>query len=219
MKSPKPKNINDEFHPFKYPFSTKTKLNRDFKAREGVFLDFLLTRRSSQKVGYISLEDITELLYYSNKIQSISIDDSGFLISKRTAPSAGGRHPIDILVSLPSESTRFLQYYNPIDHSLSELSISIEIQQSFFKEINKNLPLGDCCLIWFSIQTKKTQSKYENAESLYWRDAGALLYCIQIISNYLGFKSCPLGGLAVKSFYDLFKTNNLISGGGILIGN
>lgn len=218
MKSPKPKNINDEFHPFKYPFSTKTKLNRDFKARESDFLDVLLTRRSAPNLGYIPLEDIAELLYYSNKVQSISIDDSGFLISKRTVPSAGGRHPIDILVSLSSESTRFLQYYNPIDHSLSELSIPREIQRSFFKEINENLPLGDCCLIWFSIQTKKTQSKYENAESLYWRDAGALLYCIQIISTYLGFKSCPLGGLAIKSFNNLFKTSNLISGGGILIG-
>lgn len=218
MKSPKPKNIIDEFHPFKYPFRTKAKLNQDFKPIEGNFLEVLLTRRSSQKLGGISLNDIAELLYYSNKVQSISIDDSGFLISKRTVPSAGGRHPIDLLVSLPSESARSLQYYNPIDHSLSELSIPREIQQSFLAEVNKNLPVGDSCLIWFSIQTEKTQSKYENAESLYWRDAGALLYCIQIISTYLGFKSCPLGGLAVKSFYDLFKTNNLISGGGILIG-
>ncbi len=218
MKSPKPKNINDEFHPFKYPVSTRIKLNRDFKAREGDFMDILLTRRSSQKLGYISLEDIAEVLYYSNKVQSISIDDSGFLISKRTAPSAGGRHPIDILVALPTENTRFLQYYNPIDHSLSELSIPREKQQSFFAEVNENLPIGDCCLIWFSIQPKKTQSKYENAESLYWRDVGALLYCIQIVSTYLGFKSCPLGGLAIKSFNNFFKTSNLISGGGILIG-
>ncbi|SRX76389.1 nitroreductase family protein [Aequorivita antarctica] len=218
MKNPKPKNSNDEFHPFKYPFSTKTKLNRDFKAREGDFLDVLLTRRSSQKLGYIALEGIAELLYFTNKIHSISIDDSRFLISKRTVPSAGGRHPVDILVSMPSESARFLQYYNPIDHSLSELSISKDKQKSFFMEVNENLPIADCCLIWFSIQTKKTQSKYENAESLYWRDAGALIYCIQIVSTYLGFKSCPLGGLAIETFNSLFKTNNLISGGGILIG-
>lgn len=218
MKNPKPKQTEDEFHPFKYPFSSKTKLNRDFKTREGDFLDVLLSRRSSQELGFISLEDIAELLYFTNKIQSISIDDSRFLISKRTVPSAGGRHPVDILVSVPSESARFLQYYNPIDHSLSELSISKEEQQPFFIQVNENLPIADCCLIWFSIQTKKTQSKYENAESLYWRDAGALLYCIQIVSTYLGFKSCPLGGLAIETFNNLFKTNNLISGGGILIG-
>ncbi|MEO2071132.1 MAG: hypothetical protein ABGW99_07290 [Zunongwangia sp.] len=218
MKNPKPKNNYDQFYPFHYPSIRKTKLNRYFKTKEGEFLDVLLTRRSSPELQDISLDDITELLYFSNKIQSISVDDSGFLSSKRTVPSAGGRHPIDILVSLPSETTRFLQYYNPIDHSLNELSIPREIQQSFFAEVNENLSLGDCCLIWFSIQTKKTQSKYENAESLYWRDAGALLYCIQIISNYLGLKSCPLGGLAIKSFDNLFHTNNLISGGGILVG-
>lgn len=218
MKNPKPKNTNDEFHPFKYPLSSKVKLKRDFKIREVKFLEVLLTRRSSRNLNYISLEDIAELLYYTNKIQSIEFDDSGFLISKRTVPSAGARHPIDILVSFPSKNNRTLQYYNPIDHSLSELSIPKELQLSFFSEVNKNLPTGNCCLIWFSIQTNKTKSKYKNAESLYWKDAGALLYCIQITSNYLGFKSCPLGSLAVKSFNNLFPTSSLISGGGILIG-
>ena len=218
MKSPKPKYTNDKFLPFEYPIRSKIKLNRNFSVREVEFLKVIFNRRSSQILNDISLEDISELLYLTNKIQSIEFDESGFLITKRTAPSAGARHPVDVLVSLPSENQRILQYYNPLDHSLNELSISRELQHSFFSEVNENLTIENCCLIWFSIQVEKTQSKYENAESLYWKDVGALLYCFQIISNYLGFKSCPLGGLANKSFNNLFQPKTLVSGGGILIG-
>ncbi len=218
MKSPKPKNNNNKFHPFEYPICSKIRLDRNFSSREVEFLDVLLNRRSSQKLNYISLADISELLYLTNKIKSINIDGSGFLNSKRTVPSAGGRHPIDILVSYPTEDHRKLHYYNPIDHSLNELSVSQQLKHSFFTEVNNNLPIEDSCVIWFSIQTKKTESKYDNAESLYWKDTGALLYCIQISSDYLGLKSCPLGGLAIKAFNNLFHTGDLISGGGILIG-
>jgi len=218
MEDPSPKKVKDRFDPFIYPLGSKTKLKRDFKDREGSFINVFLSRRSSQDLNAISIDDISELLYLTSKIQSIEIDSSGFLISKRTVPSAGGRHPIDILVSIPSVDGRTLHYYNPVDHTLSELLISEVRQKNFFKEVNNNVLINNSCLIWFSIQVNKTKSKYNNAESLYWKDAGAFLYCIQLVANLLELKSCPLGGLASKSFYNLFKSKNLISGGGILIG-
>lgn len=218
MQNPSPKKVNDRFDPFIYPLGSKTKLKRDFKKREGSFIDILSSRRSSRDLSAVLIEEVSEMLYFTSRIQSIDIDDYGFLISKRTVPSAGGRHPIDILVSTPSKDGPVLNYYNPIEHSLSELLISEVKQKSFFEEVNKNIPIKNSCLIWFSIQINKTKSKYDNAESLYWKDAGAYLYCIQLVSNYIGLNSCPLGGLASKSFENLFKSKNLISGGGILIG-
>ena len=219
MKNPIPKNNPDEFIPFKYPIKVKRKLIRGFKKRSSDFLDVLLTRRTEQKLNSPSQVNISELLYYSNRVHSIHQDDFGYLVTKRTCPSAGARHPIDLLVSIPTkEKRRILEYYNPIDHSLNELSIPKSTQESFFEEINENLSIENSCIIWFSIQGDKTGSRYENPESLYWRDAGALLYCIQLISTYLGLKTCPLGSLASNSFYSLFKSDKLISGGGILIG-
>ena len=64
----------------------------------------------------------------------------------------------------------------------------------------------------------KTKSKYNNAESLYWRDVGVLIYAIQLMTTYLGFNSCPLGTLASKDFNQLFNNENLLAGGGILVG-
>lgn len=218
MENPKPKKTIQEFVPFDYPISSKKRLKRTFDKKERDFLDVLLTRRSSTEFGSISLDTISELLFLSNNIQQIGIDESGYLISKRTVPSAGGRHPVDILISLPSEDKRLLHYYNPIEHSLGELSLSQENLKYFFEDVNMNLPIDKGCLIWFVIQRNKTETKYTNPESLYWRDTGALLYCLQLVANYLNLKSCPLGGLAVSSFDKLFDVKNLLSGGGLLIG-
>lgn len=218
MQNPTPKKVNDRFDPFIYPLGSKIKLKRDYKKRESSFIDVLSSRRSSRNLSAVLIEDISEILHLTSRTKSIDIDDYGFLISKRTVPSAGGRHPIDILVSTSTKDGPVLNYYNPIEHSLSELLISKAKQKSFFKEVNKNIPIQNSTLIWFSIQINKTKSKYENAESLYWKDAGAYLYCIQLVANYIGLNSCPLGGLAPKTFQNLFKSNNLISGGGILIG-
>ena len=219
MKSPNPKFRPDEFTPFNYPIKGVRKLNRDFELRNSDFLEVLLNRRSEQALNGPLLTNLSELLYYSNKIHSIYIDDFGYALTKRTAPSAGARHPVDLLVSFSvGKEKRILEYYNPIDHSLSELSISENDQRIFFKEIEENLSIGNACVIWFSIQRDKTGAKYENPESLYWRDAGALLHCIQITAAHLGLKSCPIGSLAEKSFYSLFKSDLLLSFGGILVG-
>jgi SagB-type dehydrogenase family enzyme len=220
MKNPTPKKQPDEFIPFEYPIITKRRIKEDFNSKNREFLEVIFSRRSTtNRMNRISIIEIEELLYFSTKIQSIQIDENSFVISKRTAPSGGARHPIDLLVSLPNRlETRELIYYNPIDLSMNGLEISKLKLSAFFNEVNKNVEIGDSCLIWFAIQTDKTGSKYLNPESLYWRDSGALLYCIQLIANYLGYKSCPLGSLAANSFNFLFDTPCLLSGGGILIG-
>lgn len=95
---------------------------------------------------------------------------------KRTSPSAGARYPIDLLISFNNYIyRRTLLYYNPVEHSLGELLISKVHLWKFFNEIDRNLCIDNSCVIWFAIQTTKTISKYDNSESLYWRDTGAYL--------------------------------------------
>ena len=220
MKDPTPKDQPDRFTPYLYPIKEKQKLARTFRKKNIEFLDVLFSRRSNSRFSKLNLREIAEVLHLCTKVHSISADKSGFITTKRTAPSAGARHPVDLLVSLPEDTIdkRILSYYNSIDHSLSELLIKEHHLREFLNDINENIIIKDTVIIWFSIQTKKTSSKYTNPASLYWKDTGALLYCIQLISTYLGYKSCPLGKLASDSFKKLFGTQNLVSGGGILIG-
>ena len=219
MEDPKPKKEEDFFAPFLYPLAQKRLLSQEFNERNEEFLNVLLSRRSSRESRKLELSHLSELLFYSNRIQALHMNEFGFLTSRRTVPSAGGRHPVDVLVSLPPEGEkRRLQYYNPLDHSLSDILVKDNDLQSFFAEVNQNLSLKEGCLIWFSIQVGKTTAKYKNAQSLYWRDTGALLFCFQLVSQYIKLKSCPLGGLASKSFKALFHTSKLLSGGGLIVG-
>ena len=219
MSNPSPKEISDPFEPFVYDSTEKEILVENFPKRSSEFLDVLFSRNSNPSLNQISKQELSELLFLSAKIRRVEEDKYGFLISKRTTPSAGARHPIDLLISLgQQDSKRNLHYYNPIDHSLNKLPIP-EINLSyFFEEVNNNVPLNDACMIWFCIQINKTGSKYENPESLYWKDTGALLYCLQLVAQFLNLKSCPLGSLAADSFPKLFSNDKLISGGGIIIG-
>lgn len=218
MRDPSPKIENESFVPFIYPVKNKIQLQRNFKKKNVDFLDIIFRRESLRKFTKFTKLDLESLLYHCCQIKSMSIDNQGFLLTKRITPSAGGRHPVDLLISLP-EKDRTLSYYNPLDHSLAELEIEKSKLNKFFSTINDNLLISNACIIWFSIQVNKTTSKYNNAESLYWKDVGVLIYAIQLVTTYLGFNSCPLGTLASKDFYQLFNDKNLLSGGGILIGN
>lgn len=218
MKDPHPKIAQDKFTPYIYPIKKKLQLNRHIESKSKYFLEVILSRESTRVFTKFTELDLEKLLHYCCQIKSIDFDETGFILTKRTTPSAGSRHPVDLLISMP-HNLRTLSYYNPLDHTLGELQIERNKLDNFFLTINKNLPIQNACIIWFSIQTGKTASKYHNPESLYWRDAGALIYALQLIVTYLGFKSCPIGTLSSDTFNELFQDENLLSGGGILISN
>lgn len=221
MKNPFPKDKPDRFVPKSYNINGKRKLPRDFdNIADRGFLDVILSRRSVKEFTTLSDKELASVLFFSNKIESIDQDESGYISSWRTAPSAGARHPIDLLVSCskPSLEERTLEYYNPFDHSLNSIELDHRLLRSFLEDINRNIEIGKSAIIWFSIQPFKTGSKYHNPESLYWRDAGVLLYCIQLISSYLGIASCPLGTLASNSFNLIFDKRFFVPAGGILVG-
>lgn len=219
MMDPKPKDEHDLYSGYPYNLGERVFLDRAIVDSQKLFLDVLFSRRSTKSFSEnILLKELSSLLYLSNKISSFSYDQKNYLTSKRTAPSAGGRHPVDILVSIENKDRRNLSLYNPVDHSISELLLDENSLGIFFDKISENLKLDNSCIIWFSIQVNKTGSKYENPESLYWRDAGALLYCLQLVAEYMGLKSCPLGTLAIEEFGNLFDDKRLVSGGGIYLG-
>lgn len=220
MEDPIPKENHDLFTPFPYPLGKKISFPKPSNIRSKDFLKVILTRRSERlfKEG-ITIEGIVDLLYFVNKIESCALDQNDFLVTRRTVPSGGGRHPIDILVSMPDEMhKRQFDLYNPIDHSLTRLLLPQENRKIFFKKLSINLNHNNACIFWFSIQKDKTASKYHNPESIFWRDAGALIYCIQLISHFFELKSCPVGTLASQEFSDLFSSSKILSGGGIYIG-
>lgn len=205
--------------PFVYPSLETITLPRVTSSkRQNDFLDVLRERRSVKQLGGCAIEKLSEILFHAVKPYTICKDDYDMTVYRSASPSAGGRHPIDILVGLPEKDSRRLFIYEPLSHSLRRLDVPIDLQREFFDDINKTLPLGDSVLIWFSIQYMRTASKYNDYESLIWRDAGAQLCCLQQVTKYVGLDSCPIGYLAEETFGKMFNSASLISGGGMIIG-
>lgn len=207
------------FDPYLYDVAGGVKLPKvetDFPQKG--FMDVFSGRRSVKQLGECSLEALSRVLYYAVKPYCIGQDDYGVTVYRSAAPSAGGRHPIDVLVGLKEKVGRRLYLYQPLNHYLMRLVIADTLQQCFFDDVEETLLFGDSTLLWFSIQYIRTSSKYTNPMSLIWRDVGAQLCCLQQAAKYEGMDSCPVGYLAEETFGRLFATDRLISGGGMIIG-
>lgn len=220
MSGPSIRSTAFPFIPFNYPYENEIKLPKvveDDQAKD--FLDVFKGRRSVKRLGGCSLEDLSKVLYYACKPYEISKDDYGMTVFRSASPSAGGRHPIDVLVGLPEQGRRNLFLYEPVKHTLKRLAVPEEKQRLFFEDVESTLPFGESALLWFSLQYMRTASKYTDYMSLIWRDAGAQLCCLQQAAKYVGLGSCPIGYLAEESFNNLFDNDALVSGGGVILGS
>lgn len=219
MSGPSIRERHLEYTPFVYSSLEKITLPEvSFSKRQNDFLNVLRERRSVKQLGNCAIEKLSEILFHAVKPYMICRDDYDMMVYRSASPSAGGRHPIDILVGLPENEGRRLFLYEPLSHSLLRLDIPVELQREFFNDINQTLPLGDSVLVWFSIQYMRTASKYNDYESLIWRDVGAQLCCLQQVAKYAGLDSCPIGYLAEETYNKMFNCASLISGGGMIIG-
>ena len=219
MKGPYPKRKTDDYQSFLYPVDKKVYLNKPTEFSKDSFVDVILSRRSEMPKTSLKSQELSDILFLSNRIEDVFSDELGFLHSYRVCPSGGARHPIDILIYDYNSVDNVLSYYNPLDHTLNPLIVDKSALESFVDKVKSNSDVSTGTLIWFAIQFGKTASKYENPESLYWRDLGALLYSIQLVSTFYKCKSCPIGSLVPVSFYELMKSEKLISGGGIILGH
>jgi SagB-type dehydrogenase family enzyme len=204
---------------FQYPIVNTVPLIRPKRLKEVPFFKTVLSRRSSSSFGRISGSKLSQLLYYTTKNIEIGFLESGNLWAKRPSPSAGGIHPIDIIIYDPSQGPR-LYYYDPVEHSMSELRLEAKETSRFIKHVRSiKTDSGNAIILWMVAHKYRTNAKYKNSESLIWRDAGCLLYCINLVSAALEIPCCPLGSLGEPFISGLFRKHGEVEGvGGCLVG-
>nr|WP_305121134.1 SagB/ThcOx family dehydrogenase [Pedobacter xinjiangensis] len=183
------------------------------------FGEVISNRRSVRKFQTISLQQLSEVLWYTAKVKSFQMHESGYLLTHRGAPSAGARHPVDVIVFNPEIfKNEDFYYYNPFDHSLNQIVNVDKDIQPFLVHINKIVAIGPGTLLWFVAHSRRNASKYENSESLIWRDAGALINSIQLTSAALNLRSCPIGSLGEPYISEFFADPDVFGSGGLIIG-
>ncbi len=85
-----------------------------------------------------------------SKIKKTFPQDNGYILSHRGTPSAGARHPIDIIViDAALLVSNELHYYNPLEHSLNRFTISQDDTTAFIAHINEVVNIIKATILWF----------------------------------------------------------------------
>lgn len=182
--------------PHLHPFDTTDVMNLGVpeKAPAGTFAAVLSGRRSRRGGEAPSIDDMSSLLWHCAKTKEVAIEDSGFQWEHRSAPSGGGRHPIDLLVANLRGAKEGLHHYDSLTHSLSLLGdTDCRLLQNFMEAVDGVLPINNGCVLWFAAQFEKTLSKYQDGDSLVWIDAGCLMATVYMVAESLGLNCCAIG--------------------------
>lgn len=150
------------------------------------------SRRSCRRFSPLSLQAVGSLLWQSCRALAVSESPYGFELEQRPVPSAGAIHPIHILLQLPD--TNEWARYNARAHRLDLLldSKSYVLQGLVARAIDL-AELGQGSVMAFVAEPGLTAAKYNNPESLLWRDAGVLQGTLALVAHALSIQFCLLG--------------------------
>jgi len=159
------------------------------------FFDILNKRETRRDfVKPLGIAELSSLLWHSLRVKKIDINNENIVTWNHMGViSAGGLASVDTFITNIEGYEKKIFYYNRYDHSLEELDIKSEVIEKIFEESNKVIESGHGTLFLYASQTKKLFSKYENPESLLWKDVGAIYMTINLVSEAFSLKSCALG--------------------------
>ena len=149
------------------------------------------TRHSHRTFAPVPEALLGALLWHTARTKEAARSPLGFQIEHRPTPSAGAIHPIHLVIQLTDEES--WARYNPQNHSLDLLAKDDSLFQPLVDCSEQVVPRGGGHLILFVAEPGKTAAKYENPESLIWRDAGVLQGSLALVAAALGLNYCLLG--------------------------
>lgn len=198
---------------FKYKSHKIIYLQQPEEIYQGDFLQVLESRKSRRDGVRIKEDDISGLLWYCSRIKHTEYEESGFLWQHRPVPSAGGRHPIDVILYNYNGDVSNIYLYEPFSHSLACLAdINKTALDEFRIIVNDVLTIGSATILWFVGQFDKTLSKYENGECLVWLDAGILLGAVYLAAEALSLRCCAVGITGDPWISKALNGNGLLDG-------
>jgi SagB-type dehydrogenase family enzyme len=188
--------------------------------------DALALRRSVRTFGKLDAQSLSSLLYHAGRIRDQSFPN-GVSETFRASPSAGARHPIDIIVvptcrdmiSKDWEANADAYWFDPGTCELVALAPDQCLLLEGVDEQAERL-LGRCppVTLVFAARVERTLSRYPGGLTLVYRDAGALTSVLALVGAALNLSMCPLatptGG--IRSFEGWIEVGGIAVGGQVL---
>lgn len=157
-----------------------------------LFWDVVTQRRSRRTFRALRNEKLCSLLWYSLKTTSRSQSD-GRSWEHRPVPSAGGLHPILVLIQPPERNGFPLLLYDPIGHAVRKVDALSAACLALRAQASTVVDVQDGTMFWLIADFNKIDAHYENASSLAWKDTGILLGSLCLVAEALELNACPLG--------------------------
>jgi len=197
-----PRKVEKRYKEFAYRLLGRPRLLSLPVPREVPFFATLLLRRTRREFGPLTEEQLSTLLWFTSRTLATTCNpldgaqrSSSPRWEHRVTPSAGGRHPVDVIVMQRSDQRRAtLALYDPLMHALVPLVIrERSALTKLEREVSGIVSPGRGLVLWHATQAMRTHSRYENGESLVWRDVGCLVAMTAIVAEAMCLACCPLG--------------------------
>ena len=154
------------------------------------FAAIVESRRTRYSFSLLSDEQLAALMQLTCRVTATLSGPLSFPQSYRPVPSAGAIHPVHVVLHRPGDDA--LYRYDPNEHGLRQLDISLDVM-ALRAAMHKVIDAPSATLLLFVAEPGMTESKYENATSLVWRDAGVLLGMFALASEALSLSFSPMG--------------------------
>jgi SagB-type dehydrogenase family enzyme len=160
-------------------------------------LSQLLLLRSSQRSMFpCDASEIDEMLATSYRVLATDVGPDGYPISHRPVPSAGARHPFDLIVACNDVRGKRRGYFsfNSINASLNPTvwPVSLDVAIANVTRVG-HLTQDPAAVVFLVCDFQKTISRYPSGALLGLLDAGALAFCLHLAATELGLASCIVG--------------------------
>jgi hypothetical protein len=158
------------------------------------FVDVLVARRSAEKFGEITLNDLSTWLYYLASIQAVQESDQNR--QRRFVGSFGALHPAHILLGMPDHNWFA---YLPGEHSVGLLRVNVEAATELRANAMEFYSAESAIVVALLCDIDLVATYYGNASELILRDAGVLLGHAALVASAVGIAFRVLGTTGAES--------------------
>ena len=178
------------------------------------FPRLLLQRRSGTSFHPLQLGRLEVLLAYSLRVVQISSAHDERM--RRPIPSAGGLHPLHLVVMLNGE----WRVYLPREHALRRLRVDDTAANQIWAAMQDAFAAPSAIGLLVLAEWGVTHSLYEGAETLLLRESGGLLTHLGIVAEALGLSYRILGPTGEPWAARLVReaTDRFVGAGTALVG-
>ncbi len=214
LDSPIVKAVPGYYEPFVWPEGQFHPLEQPIARVDEGLLPLLERRRTKRSFNALSKTELSELLWRCARTQAVADSEYGFELERRPALSAGAIHPIHILID--HNATGNWRRYDSRRHGLHDIPGASELFAQFDQQCEATLRIGQGTRLLLAAEPGKTFAKYEQGESLIWRDAGVLLAMMAMVAEALGCAFCPLG-ITGEPWASHLAPTGILSGVGVAL--